>query len=200
MKFKIGDGTDTALCIGLKHEFLRCDDAFNEFASAAKVMIAQGENRRIAYKAYNAYARFIHHLYEFMIAAAARERQNTAKLAPALADRYIAGHTQRILTNRRNAILNGTAPPWENHISYYPERVPERFAAEFRRFRNNVGGHVTYERSALSLSDFYDRNHKYLYLLYRDAKSWWGRQEQEFPDLKEITAFSVLVADRSRSV
>jgi len=200
MKFQLGDLTDMALCVGLKHEFLRCEDAFNEFALAAKVTIAQGENRRIAYKAYNAYARFIHHLYEFMIAAVARERQDTARLRPALADRYITGHTQRILTNRRSAILNGTSPSWENHISYYPERVPETFAARFRQFRNKVSGHVTFERSALSLSDFYDQNHKYLYLLYRDAKSWWGRQEQEFPDLKEITAFSVLAADRSRSV
>jgi hypothetical protein len=45
------------------------------------------------------------------------------------------------------------------------------------------------------LSDFYDKNHKYLYLLYYEVKSWWGRQSDEFPDLKEITAFSVLVKD-----
>ncbi len=64
MKFQPGDATDTALCVALKHEFLRCDDAFNDFASSATTMIEQGENRRISYKTYNAYARFIHHLYE----------------------------------------------------------------------------------------------------------------------------------------
>jgi hypothetical protein len=32
-------------------------------------------------------------------------------------------------------------------------------------------------------------------MLYYDAKSWWGRQSDEFPDLKEITAFSVLVKE-----
>jgi hypothetical protein len=31
MKFKIGDATDTAHCVALKHEFLRCDDAFKYF-------------------------------------------------------------------------------------------------------------------------------------------------------------------------
>lgn len=197
MKLAIGDATDTALCVGLKHEFLRCDDAFNEFSLAARVMIAQGETRRIAYKAYNAYARFVHHLYEFMLAAFARERQDTANLASELADRYIAGHTQRILTNRRNAILNRTAPAWENHISYYPERVPPTFASQFRQFRNKISAHVSHERSALSLSDFYD--HKYLYLLYYDAKVWWGHQSDEFPDLNEITAFSLVVRDRPPS-
>jgi len=195
MKFKIGDATDTALCIVLKHEFLRCEDSFNDFAESAKIMIMQGENRRIAYKTYNAYARFIHHLYEFMMSAIARDRQNTEQLPAEMADKYIASHTQRNLTNRREAILNGTAPAWENHISFYPEKIPDTFAKEFRQFRNKVSAHASYERSDLSLSDFYEKNHKYLGLLYFDAKSWWGRLEDEFPDLKEITSFSVLIKD-----
>jgi hypothetical protein len=193
MKFQIGDVTDTALCIVLKHEFLRCDDAFNEFASSAKVMIEQGESKRIAYKTYNAYARFIHHLYEFILAAVARDRQDTESLKSDVAESYIAGHTQRILTSRRNAILSGTAPAWENDISFYPENVPKTFPAEFRRCRNIVSGHAIHKRSDLSLTKFYDESHKFLYLLYYDAKSWWGRESGEFPDLKEITAFTVLV-------
>lgn len=199
MKFQIGDATDTGLCIALKHEFLRCDDAFKDFASSATEMIAQGENRRIAYRTYNAYARFIHHLYEFMLGAIQRERTNTEKLKFDLADRYITSHAQRILTNKREAILNGTAPVWENHISAYPETIPQMFAAEFRRFRNIVSGHVKFERSNLNLSDFYDQNHKFLYMLYRDVQSWWGRLGDEFPDLKEITAFSVLIKNEPPS-
>jgi hypothetical protein len=195
MKFQLGDATDTALCVALKHEFLRCDDAFNDFALSAKVMIVQGENRRIAYRTYNAYARFIHHLYEFMMAAIARDRLDTKQLEAEWADRYITSHTQRVVTNRREAILNGTAPSWENHIGCYPEKIPRNFAKDFRRHRNIVSVHVKYERSDLSLSDFYDKNHKYLYLLYYDIKSWWGRQSDEFPDLKEITALSVLVKE-----
>lgn len=76
-------------------------------------MIRHGENRRIAFKAYNAYARFILHLYEFMIGARARELADTAKLSYEDAERYIASQTQRVLTNRRRAILSGTAPAWE---------------------------------------------------------------------------------------
>jgi hypothetical protein len=192
MKFEIGDATDTALCLVLKHEFLRCEDAFNDFAKSASIMIMQGENRRIAYKTYNAYARFIHHLYEFMIGTMAREYQDTEP-SYKIKDKYVASHAQRNLTNRRNAILKGTAPAWENDISFYPEKIPDDFAEEFRRFRNKISVHVNYERSNLSLSDFYEKNHKYLYLLYSDIKSWWGRLGSEFPDLKEITTFSVLI-------
>jgi len=195
MKFKIGDATDAALCVALKHEFLRCDDAFNDFRSSAMVMIAQGENRRIAYTTYNAFARFVQYLYEFMLGAVTRDRQDTTQIKGELADRYIAGHAQRILTNRRKAILNGTAPPWENSLSYYPEKIPETFATDFRRFRNIASAHVKHDRSDLSPTNFYHHNHKYLYLLYYEAKSWWGREGQEFPDLKEITAFSVLIKD-----
>jgi len=80
MKFKTGDATDTALCIALKHEFLRCDDAFSDFSASAVTMITQGENRRIVYKTYNSYARFIQCLYEFMLGATARDRHDTARL------------------------------------------------------------------------------------------------------------------------
>jgi hypothetical protein len=190
MKFKIGDATDTALCVVLKHEFLRCDEAYNDFVSSATNMIVGGENRRIAYQTYNAYARFIHHLYEFMMGAVMRDRQNTESLKADLADRYIAGHTQRILTNRRRAIVTGTAPDWER-IGYYPEKVPETFAEDFRHYRNTVIGHVKYERSNLSMTEFYTQSYKYLFMLYREAKSWWGRQSDEFPNLQEITSFSV---------
>ncbi len=52
---------------------------------------------------------------------------------------------------------------------------------------------MKFERSDLSLTNFYDQYHKYLYMLYRDVQSWWGRLGDEFPDLNEITRFSVLV-------
>lgn len=62
-----GNETDKALCIELKHEFLRCDEAFKQFVSAGEELIMKGQDRRRAYKAYDAYARFVHHLYEFAL-------------------------------------------------------------------------------------------------------------------------------------
>jgi hypothetical protein len=103
MKFKIGDETDTALCVALKHEFLRCHDAFNDFAESGELMINQeqleangqttlsvDQRRRIAFKTYNAYARFIYHLYEFLMGCVARDRQDSKQLDYELADRYVA--------------------------------------------------------------------------------------------------------------
>jgi hypothetical protein len=207
MKIKSGDATDSAHANALKHEFLRCEDAFKDFETYATTMImraqaeAQGgaspsaeETRLIAYKTYNAYSKFIHHLYEFMLGAVARDRGDTAPMEAAVKDAYIMSHTQRILTSRRQAILNGTAPAWENHISAYPEKVPAEFAEQFRRMRNKVSGHVTHERSIISLSDFYDKYHKYVYMHYHKCREHWSiLRDKEFPDLNEITKFSVLI-------
>lgn len=207
MKFKLGDDIDIAHCTALKHEFLCCEDAFKDFERCAHVLILKAqadeeranipiahENRFIAFKTYNAYARFIHHLYEFMVGALARETGTTARIEPQVVERYIMSHTNRILRGKREAILNGTAPAWENHISAYPESVPPKFAQEFRMFRNKISGHVKYERCAMSLSEFYDKYHKYLYMLYWNCLGHWGsHRDDEFPDLKEITEFSVLI-------
>jgi hypothetical protein len=193
MKFKVGDATDSDHCIALQHEFLRCQDAFMEFEKSATTMILQGENRLLAYKTYNAYARFIHHLYEFLLAAKARDFGDTRKLQAEEAERYITGEVQRILSRTRKAIENGTAPSWENDISYYPQKVPEEFAREFREHRNKAFGHVTHQRVHLNLSNFYEKNHKYMCMLYRDCFAWWCLRGGEFPDLKEITDFSVVV-------
>lgn len=152
----------------------------------------QTENRQLAYRSYNAYSRFIHHLYEFLMGAMAREIGNTGQIPADKADLYIAGQAQRVLTNRRGAIQDGTAPAWENQISYFPEKIPQDFAKDFRQYRNKVNAHVKYERADLSLLKFYDNYHKFLHMLYWDCRRWWGlKKGDEFPDLKEITAFSL---------
>jgi hypothetical protein len=196
MKFKNGDVKDAALASVLKHEFLRCADAFDDFVSSAKASLTKPNDRRIAFRTYNAYGRFIHHLYEFHIGAAKRDRlDDTNDIRGVLADNYIHSYAQRALTNRREAIFDGTAPSWENHISYFPETIPDDFPSEFRKFRNVVSAHVSGERMTLDLTDFYQRNHKFLGIMFQAAGSHWARIDDEFPDLKEITAFTVAVKD-----
>lgn len=185
MEFTIGDQTDRDHCDALQDEFIRCRDAFNEFKQLATVSLSAGQDPWRLYKTRHAYSTFTQHLYEFMRGAHARDTLNTritnknltnsekAKLDEA----YITGHTQRLLEHRRSAILNGTAPVWENDVSYYPERVPPEFARTFRVFRNNHS-HVTHERSKLNIADFYEKYHKYLHLLLQEAR-WWSPKESE---------------------
>ena len=207
MQFTIGSETDSAHCVALKHEFLRCEDAFNEFEkfgtaiimmteaqAQADVPAVANESRLMAFKMYNAYARFVHHLYEFLLGALVRERGDTAQIRAEDADRWIQANAQRVLTGRRISIVNGTAPSWENHISAFPEHVPSEFAKEFRAVRNKANGHVTHERASKSLTDFYDKYHKFLYMSYWNCLGSWGVNRNDvFPDLLEITEFSILI-------
>jgi hypothetical protein len=39
----------------------------------------------------------------------------------------------------------------------------------------------------------------YVYILYYDCKGFWGRPTDEFPDLDEITAFSVMIKEKTGS-
>ncbi len=197
MKFRPGDATDIDLCVALHHEFLRCHEAWNEFRGLAIQSMARGEDRWRSFRMYNAYSRFIHHLYEFMVGALMREKGDSAiakgdKVAVEV-NRFISAHAQRILANTRVAIKNGTAPRWADALSAYPEKIPSNFAKDFRDCRNKVVGHVSPQRSSLSLSDFYQRYGLFLHLLFVDALSWWGLRENELPDLKEITDFTVLI-------
>ncbi len=198
MRFKTGDDVDSAQAMTIHHEFLRCQESFDEFQDHALTMIMMMQNnvepgKQLAFRTYNCYSRFVHYLYEFLIGATQREIKNTKKINYEDAEKYITAYLQRILNRRRKAILNGTAPAWENHISYYPEQVPNGFAEEFRDFRNKISAHVSYKRASMNLSDFYDRNHKFLYMFYYDSLSFWGTREGEFPDLQKITDFSVMI-------
>ncbi len=197
MKLQELPDIDTNLAVAIHHEFLRCQESFDEFHDYALSMIMLAKkgqtDRRLAFRTYNAYSRFVHHLYEFLIGATQRDIQSTNRILAEDAEKHITGYLQRVLNRRRKAIINGTAPTWENHISYYPEIAPTGLAREFRLFRNKINGHVSYERPNLNLSDFYNRNHKFLHMLYYDCLGFWGEREGEFPDLKEITDFSVLL-------
>jgi hypothetical protein len=207
MKFVIGSETDSAHCAALKHEFLRCEDAFKDVEKYGTTMIMSAqaqemtgvvqdahESRWIAFKTYNAYARFVHHLYEFLLGALARDRGDTTQIMAADAELWIHSYAQRVLTARREAILIGTAPAWENHISAFPETVPPEFARKFRAIRNMSNGHVTPKRATESLTDFYDKYHKFLHMMYAHCRAHWGsHRDDAFPDLREITDFSLLI-------
>jgi hypothetical protein len=199
LKFKPGDETDRQHCIALQHEFLRCRGAFTDFCALGCLLHQHNGNAWLSYRAYNAYSRFIHHLYEFVIGSFARDVGETSPIDWMEADARMTALTQRLLSNKRTAILSGAAPPEENDLGYYPERVPHEFATELRQARNSASAHVTHKRAGLSLSDFFERNHKLLLLLYRTAEQWWGRQGSTFPDLDEITAFSLRVQARGKT-
>lgn len=191
MRFEYGEETDRRLVQSLQHEYLRCREAFDEFVRCAPGLLAANGHRTARYVAYNAYARLIHHLYEFLMGCASRQQWDTRPLRADEAGSLITDHLQRILTARRRAILAGQSPSWENGLESYPETAPSDFASSFRRHRNVVLAHVAADRSVLDLSDFYSSSHRYLVMMLDDASFAWGPRGDQLPDLGAITAFSI---------
>jgi hypothetical protein len=148
-------------------------------------------SRRSRYAAYNAYARLVHHLYEFLMGCAARRQRDTRPLRAEQADALVTDHLQRILNARREIILAGRAPLWENGLEAYPKTAPAGFASTFRRHRNITQGHVAPDRSTLDLSEFYKSYHRFIVMMLQDASYAWGPREGDLPDMGAITAFSL---------
>ncbi|UUD65726.1 hypothetical protein D16iCDA_08770 [Pseudomonas seleniipraecipitans] len=199
MKFDTNDPVDALHCLAIKHEYLRCRDTFELFRITATGMVLSGHSKHAAYRAYNAYSGFILHLYEFLIALHARDYGNTdvvqlkGKARNEALDALVNEDIARVVQNRIDQINRGHAPSHENSIDYYYRLlpIPDGFAQGFRRMRNKVGGHVAYERfeETYNLTAFYQANHPYLYLLYRDIGDYWGRHCEEIPDLSNVTNF-----------
>lgn len=178
MKFTIGDEIDSGQCSALQDEFVRLRLALNSFKTLATIAIVNGQDLWLSPKTRHAYLDFVRCLYEFLHGAHVREARNTKIANKELDEAYISCHAQRLLTKTRSAIQNGTAPVWENDVSYYPEKIPVEFANAFREYRNK-GTHVSHERLQLDVPDFYEKYHKYLLLLYRDC-CWWRSREEKF--------------------
>lgn len=191
MRFELGDETDRKLVQALQHEFLRCRDAFDDFLAYAPELVTGAGSRRSSYAGYNAYARLVHHLYEFLMGCASRRQRDTRPLRAEQADALVTDHLQRILNARRAAILAGRAPPWENGLEAYPDTVPAAFASALRRHRNITQAHVAPNRSTLNLSEFYESYHRFIVMLLQDASFAWGAGEGDLPDMGAITAFSL---------
>ena len=197
MRFNAGDDTAHALRTALTHEFFRAEDAFNDFVDPRNMTVAAHTDRRIAYRAYNSYARFIHHLYEFYIGCFKWQFLNTAQIVQAQADRLIQDETSKLLIRKRARILEGRAPVWENSIESYPLEVPLQFASEFRTARNVALAHAGAARATFSLSQFFQAYHMFMLMLYNEACWLWSKELGDFPDLGEVTSFALLAGCKS---
>ncbi|KUM54036.1 hypothetical protein [Rheinheimera sp. EpRS3] len=198
MKIEMGTAEDYHHCIAIKHEYFKCRDAFEQFRKSAESLILSGYEKQKSYRAYNSYSYFIHHLYEFLLACHARDYENsniTNKKGPErieFLDSLITEDTYRVVKARIDRIKQGRAPSHENDISHYEQLlpIPELFALDFRVHRNKLAGHASYERTKnFNLTNFYEKYHFYLYLLYVDVGDSWGRQSTEFPEFEDVTNF-----------
>lgn len=202
MKIKT-DEDDRHQCIVIKHEYLKCHDTFERFRITAEDIILNGHTDVKAYQAYTYYGYFIFHLYEFIFACLARDYRDTDFIQGANQekarerDAIIIHHTERLIQNKIDYINSGRAPEWENDVSHYENLlpVPEKFGTDFRKYRNKIVGHASFERTqSLNLTDFYLKYHAYVYRLYRDIGDYWGRSKN-INNMGDVSNFFKAIVD-----
>ena len=147
-------------------------------------------------KCHDAYASFLHHLYEFHVGCIKRDLRDTENIQSSVLDKIFNNEATKLLKNRVDAIKGGYAPSWENHISVYQVEVPAEFGTQFRKIRNRTA-HASTKRSSpgeeLSLGQFYENYHRFVYLLYYSAQWLWTVKDIEAHDWKAIEEFDLAV-------
>lgn len=180
---------DSLIRISLAHEFYRCKHSFELFVLLSSIVLSGKCDKNIALLCYNAYADFVSHLYEFYLGCIKRDARFSKNLTSIRIDEILNTEVEKLLKLRQTRILRGDAPSWENDISFYQSEVPREFAYSFRTVRN-IRAHADPRRASFSLSDFYKKYHRFIYLLYTEPQWLWNIDDLNQHDWKEIEMFS----------
>lgn len=173
----------------LLHEYRRTTLALSEFQSHATEVVAAAKfDRRRGLAAYDAYARFVQHLYEFYKACfRTDERDSELKLAA-----RFQREAERLMENRADRVARGDGASWDNTEAFYRQPVPEDFGRDLGEVRNQVA-HAALERTnslaRVTLATFYPRYHRFVMLLYEEAYWLWHAQDERGTDWGEIGRF-----------
>jgi hypothetical protein len=192
-RFVAGDETDRRLNATLAHEMFRCHAAFQRFTLAAGRNVMGDRSREQIVTSHDAYADFLRHLYEFYVGCFKRDQWSDAKIHHTRLDSLFNGESEKLLRRKRDAIVGGYAPAWENDLAVYQIVVPTEFGRQFRRLRN-AHSHASPKRVApgddWTLREFYQRCHLFVFLLYQcQVASWAGPDAAS--DLGEISRFDL---------
>ncbi len=177
VQFNAGDTVDRALCAALVHEMTRCKEAFSRFEHLGGRLIVGDTRPALPRHVHDAYADFLRHLYEFYLGAFKRDRWSTADIHWKAADALFNSEAEKMLRRRRDAIVGGYAPEWENQLRVYQVPVPSEFGSQLRHIRN-ANSHADPRRARPTnnwpLDRFYRECHLFVYLLFYSAHASWG--------------------------
>lgn len=168
-------------------EMQKCQRAWAEFERLAgpNILKIPGFQK----PTHDAYVDFVHHLYEFYLAAMRRDAKDTKwderfpnRDRHEVRDTKFSAEALRCVKSRIHAIEHKYAPAWENDLSYYQELLPlvqdatgtliTTFGTALREVRNHHAAHASLKRSTTSVIEFFKQYHPLVYLLFAAAWTW----------------------------
>lgn len=176
----------------IKFEIVRAQLAFEEFFGYADGFITDkfdDTNVLAKIKIFDAYARWVGHLYESMLALVKIEDQNSVSESSKsdVTDPEIQFETQKSL-NRFNALVQSGQIHPDGHVLL---TLDAQFASDLRRARNKCSFHCTNNRvQSEILQDFMSKHHHMAYWLYSEMLNLHGKIDSECnKDLGAINQF-----------
>lgn len=202
--------TERFHCMAIRHEFMRCRDAYELFNKVGFNLVSQGHTNQKGYMAYNAYADFILHLYELQLAlfsyahkvpdisnALQSKARKEKKRVCDYTDLMITEEVRRLAQRAIDDADSSEHPLIDHDRALFESILPPdpNFAEAFRKVRNKIAGHVSYERiQEVNLTNFYHRYHFYLYVLYLGISEAWEHRLDKTPEFGEVTDFLKAIA------
>jgi hypothetical protein len=199
MKFQTNDATDVALKATMVHELFLCSERLADFKGLALVTGATVQRKYWKIKRHDAYSQFIHHLYEFWVAAAKRDAKSTESLRFDVLDELLTFEAKKAIKNRHQAIEYFKPSGWVGLVERFKD-VDDDFGKHFRLVRNRTA-HASHRRAQsngddLTLGEFFIRFHQAVAILFETAKFTWTVKDIEAFEWLEIEAFDAAVSER----
>lgn len=197
MNFQLNDAVDEALKATMVHELFICSDSIAEFKMLAFADDSTRRSKAWKIRRHDAYSQFIHHLYEFWVAAAKRDALNTNSVRFDVLDELLTFEARKAMKNRRNAMEYLKPAGWDVTIGLFKE-VDDDFGRYFRLVRNRTA-HASHRRAQSSIDDitlgeFFIRFHHAVAMLFETAKFAWTVANVEDFEWMEIEMFDSAVS------
>jgi len=180
----------------LAHEFQRSRDSFASFVGLHYLIVSGNGDTDVALATYNSYSDFVAHLYEFYLGCIKNDCRFPRNISGKAVDAILNEEVTKLLKMRRNKILRGDAPSYENDISHYEVEVPSEFGCMFRTVRN-IRSHAFAERSKFDLAEFFNKYHRFIYLLFEEPQWIWNIEKVSSHDWLAIQNFSKVLSRNS---
>jgi len=182
--------------VALSHEFWCCQREFESFVHHAVLLFSMDNEKNVRIQAFTAYGNFIRHLYTFYEGMI---KYRNANLLDGAKGQAIGKKISKLMNEevkkliRNKALVYNSSPELDSRemMNLVESEVPEQFGTDFRQMRNRFSHAATsrINRKEVTLSDFYNRYHRYMMLLYQTCSFTWNIEKVDQYDWLEIDNF-----------
>lgn len=173
----------------LVHEFLLCKQEFHAFYYYAAILKIKPDEKKYRIEAFTRYGNFLRHLYSFYEGQIKHKNKELIKGIP---DNKLGEKISEIISNEVIKIIKRNQLIYSNNLAlnkreiecFNDSEISIDFGNNLRYIRNRFS-HISAKRvnkEDMTLSEFYNKYHKYVMLLFETAAFTWDMNENSIEE------------------